>query len=100
MDKFTKTFLGNVKYLMNNKDGMTTTKEMSKILNVDEEFVLVFCELMTIKGYIQYTKAEKKLIFQKGNGKKKENIRLEEMVKRYLLDKQSYIKYSLQKYEK
>ena len=96
IDKFIKMFLGNVKYLMNNKEGMTTISQMAKLLNIDEDFLLVFCEYMTKKGYIEFTKAGNTLIFN--NGAKQDGVdkRLEEVVKRYLLDKEAYIRYSLQ----
>ena len=96
LEKFMKMFLGNVKYLINNKEGMTTISEMAKMLNIDEDFLLVFCEYMTKKGYIEFIKAENTLVFNKGNKKEAIDKRLEEVVKRYLLDKESYIRYSLQ----
>ena len=91
-----KMILGNVKYLINNKEGMTTISEMAKMLNIDEDFLLVFCEYMTKKGYIEFIKAENTLVFNKGNKKEAIDKRLEEVVKKYLLDKESYIRYSLQ----
>jgi len=96
LEKFVKMFLGNVKYLINNKEGMTTIFEMSKLLNIDEDFLLVFCQYMTNKGYIEFTKADTTLVFNKGTQKEVVDKRLEEIVKRYLLDKEAYIKYSLQ----
>ena len=93
LEQFTKMFLGNVKYLLKNKEGMTTILEMSKMLNIDEDFLLVFCEYMTKKGYIEFTKADNTIIFNKGSKKEVLDKRLEEVVKKYLLDKEAYIRY-------
>jgi hypothetical protein len=90
-------FLGNIKYLINNKEGATTIYEMSKLLNIDEDFLLVFCEYMTKEGYIEFTKADNTIIFNKGNKKEIVDKRLEEIVKKYLKDKQSYIEFVLKK---
>ena len=89
-------FLGNVKYLINNKEGTTTIKEMSKMLNIDEDFLLVFCQFMTNKGYIDLTKADTTLVFNKGSKQEVVDKRLEDTIKKYLLDKEAYIKYLLQ----
>ena len=93
LEKITKMFLGNVKYLINNKEGMTTIGAMSKMLNIDEEFLLVFCEYMTKKGYIEFAKAEETIIFNLGSKQEAVDKRLEEVVERYLLDKEAYIRY-------
>lgn len=90
LEQFMKMFLGNVKYLINNKEGMTTISEMSKMLNIDEDFLLVFCEYMTKKGYIEFAKSDTTIIFNKGNKKEVIDKKLEEVVKRYLLDKEAY----------
>lgn len=95
--EFEKMFLGNVKYLINNKKGITNIEKMANMLNIDEDFLLVFCEYMTKKGYIEFTKAEKNIIFNKGNKKELIDKRLEETVKRYLLDKEAYVEFILKK---
>jgi hypothetical protein len=95
-EQFTKMFLGNVKYLINNKEGMTTISEMSKMLNIDEDFLLVFCQFMTKKGYIDFTKADTILVFNKGSKQEILDKRLEDIIKKHLLDKEAYIKYLLQ----
>ena len=93
LEKFTKMFLGNVKYLINNKEGMTTISEMSKMLNIDEDFLLVFCEYMTKEGYIEFTKADNTIIFNKGSKQEAVDKRLEYTINKYLLDKEAYIRY-------
>jgi len=100
LEQFMKMFLGNVKYLINNKEGMTTISEMSKMLNIDEDFLLVFCEYMTKKGYIEFTKAENTLVFSKESKKEVIDKRLEDTIKKYLMEKEAYIRYSLQDWER
>jgi len=95
LEQFIKMFLGNIKYLINNKEGATTIKEMAKLLNIDEDFLLVFCEYMTKKGYIEFTKAENTIIFNKGSKKEVVDKRTEEIVKKYLLDKEAYVRYMI-----
>lgn len=97
LQQFMKMFLGNVKYLINNKKGMTTVLQMAKMLNIDEDFLLLFCEYMTKKGYIEFTKADETLIFNNGYKKEVVDKRLEEVVKRYLLDKEAYVNFVLRK---
>ena len=92
-------FLGNIKYLINNREGMTTIREMAKLLNIEDDFLLVFCEYMTKKGYIEFTKADTTIIFNKGSKQEAVDKRLEEVVKKYLLDKEAYIHY-LMKFER
>lgn len=95
LNEFEKMFLGNVKYLINHKEGITNIEKMANLLNIDEDFLLVFCEYMTKKGYIEFTKVEKNIIFNKGNKKEFIDNRLEEIIKRYLLDKEAYVEFTL-----
>jgi hypothetical protein len=94
-EKFVRMFLGNVKFLINNQQGMTTLKQMAKVLNIDEEFVLVFSEYMTRKGYIDFVKAEDNMVFSRGAKEEYIDLRQEKVIKKYLLDKEAYIRYLL-----
>jgi len=92
---FQKTFMGNVKNIVNNYGGKISVKEFSDILQVDEEFIHTYSKLLADYGYldVDFSK-DGEIKFSINSGKKgKQNNYLANIVTRYLKEKEEYVKY-------
>jgi hypothetical protein len=91
---FTKVFLGLVKNIINNYSGIYSIKKISKIMNIEEEFVITFSKFMESYGYFTFSTQEDNIYFDRSNAEKSQNNYLGKIISRYLEEKQEYVKYN------
>ena len=89
-NSYLKTFLGIVKTAVNQKNGKISIREMSDLLLVDKEFVLLCLKLYAKYGYFSYQIEENVITFAIIEKDPVKDPYLEELVENYLSEKQEY----------
>ena len=92
---FQKMFLGTIKNVINNSDGKVCVKELAYILQVEEEFIYTYTRLLEGYGYFNSEFLEDGMIkyTRTLNRTGKLDSYLENIVTRYLREKEEYVKY-------
>ncbi len=94
LDRFGKMFLGVIKNIVNNNDGIINVSKFAEIMQVEEEFINTFSRLLSSYGYFEfYNIDDYDIKYEIKKKVKKEDKFLENVVLKYLREKQEYVAY-------
>lgn len=91
---FQKMFMGVIKNISNNSNGVIKVEDFSDIMQTDSEFIITYSKLLADFGYFDFSWDNDKLKYViKLKMDKKKNAYLENISTRYLKEKEEYVKY-------
>ena len=94
VDSFTKMFLGVIKNIVRNRNGIISIGKFAEIMQVEEEFINTFSRLLSDYGYFDFYNVDAiEIKYEIKKKSKKDNKFLEKMVIKYLREKEEYVNY-------
>ena len=94
LDSFTKMFLGVIKNVVRNRNGIISIGKFAEIMQVEEEFINTFSRLLSDYGYFDFYNMDNfEIKYEVKKKNKKDNKFLEKIVIRYLREKEEYVNY-------
>ena len=91
---FQKMFMGVIKNISNNSNGVIKVDDFSDIMQTDNEFIITYSKLLADFGYFDFSCDSGKLKYViKLKVDKKKNAYLENISTRYLKEKAEYVRY-------